>query len=92
MTNGDFFLSAQPTITKRRKIMSNRRLIRYAGYDPFEKVRVNCRRVPVERAIALRSTGLNWRQVAAALGDEYFCYFTADAIAKAVRRSKGEIT
>ena len=64
------------------------KLIPYAGFDPFEKIRVNCRQIPVERAIALRATGIGWKQVAQILGDEYNCYFTVDAISKAARRQK----
>lgn len=68
-----------------------RRLIPYAGYEPPTP---NNRRVPVERAIELRATGMGWKQIAWELSQEYErdLPFTADGVQAAVSRAKQKET
>ncbi len=62
-------------------------LIRYAGWEPPNKFQ---RKIPVDRAVVLRSRGMNWKQIARILTDE--CDrevpFTDDAVQQAVGRLK----
>ncbi len=60
-------------------------MIRYAGYDLSDHVKIN--RINVARGDELRRGGMSWRQVAAALSDEANRYppFTWDSVQKAVR-------
>ncbi len=62
-------------------------MIKYAGYDPTEHVRIKSDRINVARGDELRRGGMSWRQVAAALSDEANRYppFTWDSVQKAVR-------
>lgn len=65
-------------------------LIRYAGYEPLAP---HQRKVPVERAAALRAQGLGWKEVAWRLTEEYDrdLPFTADGVYAAVLRARKKV-